>query len=521
MRKIVTRKACFELEADGFSQHRNKGVFFYTQIRQFNKQYFRKEGLFDMRKIVTRKACFELEADGFSIHTFEISRKLTKSEWHHCKKKLYDQNQVSSKICIYQESKDVHRVSQYEANGLRITLEHAHDQEDSRGYYVRMVVNPRKVIDPDASYIGIFPPEKSSIIELQAAFHTLLKQSVFNDQLDDYYLSRVDLCVNIRCDHKKIFREVVRVLRKLPTPPKYKRVSRKEKDKKKANKYNKHYIKFQCGTHSLVIYDKTYQATEQGLRVDYEDLSGGVLRFEVQYQRSVLRGLEKKLNTDNPSELLWYLMRKSEKVDYEDLSGGVLRFEVQYQRSVLRGLEKKLNTDNPSELLWYLMRKSEKRISKHFEQCFADVQFCQIEEIERRIMGSKYEDETKQMMLELAHRMQRKQSVDQVLEEMDVQFCQIEEIERRIMGSKYEDETKQMMLELAHRMQRKQSVDQVLEEMQSEGFAVNDLLRRVHRLGFSPIPLWKNFCTQQIPGPVSLLRMISEGEVVIPYQKIK
>ena len=37
-------------------------------------------------------------------------------------------------------------------------------------------------------------------------------------------------------------------------------------------------------------------------------------------------------------------------------------FEVQYQRSVLRGLEKKLNTDNPSELLWYLMQKSEKRI---------------------------------------------------------------------------------------------------------------------------------------------------------------
>ena len=380
-----------------------------------------------MSKIVTRKARFMLEADGFSIHTFEISRKLTKSEWNYCKGKLYDQSKVSSKICIYQESKGVHRVSRYEANGLRITLEHAHDQEDSRGYYVRMVVNPRKVIDPGASYIGIFPPERSSITELQAAFHALLKRSAFNDQLDDYYLSRVDLCVNIRCDHKKIFREVVRVLRKLPTPPKYKRVSRKEKDKKKANKYNKHYIKFQCGTHSLVIYDKTYQVTEQGLQVDYEDLPEGVLRFEVQYQRYVLRGLEKKLDTDNPSELLWYLMQKSEK-----------------------------------------------RICKHFGQCFADVQ-----------------------------------------------FCQIEEIEKRIMGSKYEDETKQMMLELTHRMQRKQSVDQVLEEMASEGFAVDDLLRRVHRLGLSPIPLWKNFCAQQIPGPVSLLRMISEGEIVIPYQKMK
>lgn len=128
----------------------------------------------------------------------------------------------------------------------------------------------------------------------------------------------------------------------------------------------------------------------------------------------------------------------------------------------------------PSELLWYLMQKSEKRICKHFEQCFADVQ-----------------------------------------------FCQIEEIERRIMGSKYEDEIKQAMLEFTHRMQRKQSVDQVLEEMASEGFFVEDLLRKVHKLGCSPIPLWKNFCTQQIPGPVSLLRMISEGEVVILYQKMK
>lgn len=76
-------------------------------------------------------------------------------------------------------------------------------------------------------------------------------------------------------DDKKTFREIVRVLRKQPASPKYKRVSRKEKDKKKANKYNKHYIKFQCGTHGLIIYDKTYRMTEQGLQVAYEDLSEG------------------------------------------------------------------------------------------------------------------------------------------------------------------------------------------------------------------------------------------------------
>lgn len=65
------------------------------------------------------------------------------------------------------------------------------------------------------------------------------------------------------------------------------------------------------------------------------------------------------------------------------------------------------------------------------------------------------------------------------------------------------------------------SVDQVLEEIRSEGFFVEDLLRKVHKQGFSPIPLWKNFCAQQIPGPVSLLRMISEGEVAISYQQMK
>ncbi len=124
--------------------------------------------------------------------------------------------------------------------------------------------------------------------------------------------------------------------------------------------------------------------------------------------------------------------------------------------------KKKLNTNTPSELLWYLMQKSEKRICKHFEQYFADVEFCQIEEIEKRITRSKYDAEIKQAIGHI-----------------------------------------------------------VLGEMKSEGFVVEDLLRKVHRLGLSHIPRWKNFCAQQVPGPISLLRMISTGEAVIPYQKVK
>ena len=63
----------------------------------------------------------------------------------------------------------------------------------------------------------------------------------------------------------------MRVLRKLPTPPKYTREKYKHKDKKKANRYNKHYIRFHCGTHELIIYDKTYQMQDNNLVISYEN----------------------------------------------------------------------------------------------------------------------------------------------------------------------------------------------------------------------------------------------------------
>lgn len=36
-----------------------------------------------------RQAEITLEPDGFSIHTFELSMKLSKSEWKKCKQRLF------------------------------------------------------------------------------------------------------------------------------------------------------------------------------------------------------------------------------------------------------------------------------------------------------------------------------------------------------------------------------------------------------------------------------------------------
>ena len=319
-----------------------------------------------------KTARFSLEPDGFSIHTFELSRKISRQEYYSIKEKLYRQQEMcSQKGWMYKdENSDHHVCTRYKRNGIRLWLEHCGGGETD-ACFVRMVVNPRKLIDPCSTYLGILPPVKSSVSNVAVAFANLFVSSPFEENLDAYKLRRVDLCTNIRCNHKKLFRELVRVLRKLPTPPKYERLIYKHADKKKANQYNKHYLRFHCGTHELIIYDKTYQIQENGLVSAYEDLPKGVLRFEVHCERAYLRKIEK-----NAGDL------------------------------------------NTSELLWLLIQSSEQRLVSHFSRCFSDVSFAQKDELDGIIKTSRYRKETKAAMYELVERMQRTQSVDKALKDM-------------------------------------------------------------------------------------------------------
>ncbi|MBR3561599.1 MAG: hypothetical protein IKI39_06160 [Oscillospiraceae bacterium] len=50
---------------------------------------------------------------------------------------------------------------------------------------------------------------------------------------------------------------------------------------------------------------------------------------------------------------------------------------------------------------------------------------------------------------------------------------------------------------------------------------IKDILDRFEELGVSPIPLWKSFCAERLPSPVTLLRGISEGEIKVDYVLIK
>lgn len=385
------------------------------------------------KRIESKKtAVFDLWHDGFSTHTFELSRKLTKKQYHQIKDKLYRlQEQPEEEQWIYREKKGLHYCIRFRKYGIRtISFEHTKSEDQFDLYYLRMIVNPRLLIEPGCSYLGILPPEEASIKKLHKTFKKLFEDTVFDNDINHYYLSRLDLCTNIRCDNNSLFRELVRVLRKLPTPPKYERKfyeHRGKKSKKEVNKYNKHYLRFCCGTHELVIYDKTYQVREENLIVDYEELPKGVIRFEVHCEREYIRKVQK--DTDGLDTL---------------------------------------------GLLWKMTEESEDRLIDHFGRCFSDAK-----------------------------------------------FMRMEKLENQIKKSGFKKENKEIMLELASRLQRIQLVDKALEKMEKKGIDTSGVLDRFAKLGISPIPLRKKFCAESLPGPVELLRSVSEGDVTIEYVKAK
>lgn len=336
-----------------------------------------------------KKAEITLEPDGFSIHTIEVSRKVSQADWQHLKNSLYESQKKHQMITIYPDRScpDHYICTQYADMGIRIRLEHVKAENETKGYYIRMVINPRKLICTETTYLGILPNTEESVELLEKCFHEVLKKSPFDRNISHYYLSRVDLCTNIRCNNKKVFRELVRLLRKTAAPKKYTRLFYQHKDQKKANRYNKHYIRFACGQQELVIYDKTYQLTENNLVVNYEDLPAGVLRVEVHYGRSKLRAIEKKHDIDEPLDLLWLLMQESRE-----------------------------------------------RILKLVETCYPDLPYLSDEEGRQVIQNSSFQANTKKRMFMLLEQMQRKQTMDKAFQYMETKGYQTDDLLRRFQS---------------------------------------------------------------------------------------
>ena len=108
------------------------------------------------KKGLNRKAAVKLTSDGFSIHTFEASFQCTNLGWKNIKDQLYEElakRDLQEKAWIYAANKKRSRYvcTRYSDHGVRITLEHNSSASAMGSYYIRMVINPRKLLDPDSS----------------------------------------------------------------------------------------------------------------------------------------------------------------------------------------------------------------------------------------------------------------------------------------------------------------------------------------------------------------------------------
>ena len=395
-----------------------------------------------MGKSIRRKtAKFELEPDGFSIHTFELSRQIKGKHYHEIRDYLYSLHGANGDVVTFNENKQVVKCIAFSDYGLNISLVKNDSDYGYQGYYVRIFVSPRRLLDPDTDYLGILPPKKKTVDQIAEYMEKMFKNTPIPSDINTYIVTRTDLCTNIRCSSEKLFRELVRVIHKLPTPPKYKRklhktstkgMSKAKKSKaiKADNRYNKHYLKVSCDSVDLVIYDKTYQMYAEELT----------------------------------------------KVSYEDYDAGVLRFECRLMRDPLRKVMEKYECKTTRELLKHLIAHSEEMMLDYFSRCFAEDDFCRLDEIESVIEESGYHKKTREAMLELSHRLSRGKIVDKVFDRMEADSWNIDR---------------------------------------------KDILDRFEKLGVSPIPLWKSFCAERLPSPITLLRGISEGEIEVDYVLIK
>lgn len=375
-----------------------------------------------------RRAEITLEPDGFSIHTFELSMKLSKSEWKKCKQRLYADQEETGEHWIYLDKQSGHYICTRHADaGIRIRLEQNDTGDGKTTHFIRMIVNPRKLIYPQSGYLGILPPDEDSIELLEKTFRHLFRKTLFENDMRRYYLTRVDLCTNIRCNNKKVFRELVRLLRKTATPKKYERRFYQHTDRKKANKYNKHCIQIACGSQELVIYDKTYQMDENNLAVAYEGLPSGVLRIEVHYGRGKLKSIE-------------------------DDTG----------------------ITDPLDLLWLMIQESKPRILKLVEKCYPQLDYLSYEEAKARIKQSRFK----------AH-------------------------------------TREQMLTLLEKMQRRQTIDAALHGMARQGVPTEGLLGKFEKLGINPIPLRQRYAASRMPSLAEILRTVGKDPVCVQLSEPK
>lgn len=267
-------------------------------------------------------------SDGYSFHTLELKAHPDSDGFHDALKPLYkaatrskDPRRTTYPLKEYEsDTLKPHCSTMLSHHGILLYLTER-VKEGWHNYTVKAVVNPRKILDPECSYLGIAPTDEESLEQFQDEFTTFMRQYDLPEFLDDWTLTRLDPCVNLQLNKKKSAREFCRLLQKDLLPPKLERVFFYDPDADKETQKNqkdadRHSICLENDSYSIVVYDKLFQAEAEGLieKEVWHELPDSILRLELRCYQAYLKKLAKKEGLTSTSEQLYWMAQNSREL---------------------------------------------------------------------------------------------------------------------------------------------------------------------------------------------------------------
>ncbi len=280
-----------------------------------------------------------LTNDEYGYHTKSLKCKLTYEEYDSVTQKLYALAKEQNQPIIYPirkytgKSHRCHCSNILSNHGILLFFTEKKDAATGKWkWMVKALVNPRKVLDPNSSYLGIMSSREDAMEDFADRFTLLMRRIGLPDQLDQWHLVRLDLCVNLQCYQQKTAREYLRLLGKdsyrgrwtriLYTDPAIcpeMEVEHKKTLRKECREKNKHYLQLENGTLAIVVYDKPKQMEWERLRRKGERLPKGVLRIEVRCGKQYLKKLRKEYGLHSTTELLDFMRVNSRELILKQL----------------------------------------------------------------------------------------------------------------------------------------------------------------------------------------------------------
>lgn len=231
----------------------------------------------------------------FSFHTLEFEMNITKKEIRMFKKYIKDKG-----IKYKKEDKGDYRFKKYSIynNSVRVFLYEPLEFKKGKylPYRIKLIINPRNLINEKADYFGIFNNSIENIELLLKRLDTIpeqigLKGYKFNEIFN---LTRIDLCTNYIFHSKEITDIIFKLMKRGDHIEKMERKLYYDKVAKR-KKPSKDEIKLYGDSVSINIYDKLGEMQNNDkTEVLSQNSFAGFIRFEVIWNNKKLSKLRKQ-----------------------------------------------------------------------------------------------------------------------------------------------------------------------------------------------------------------------------------